>query len=109
MIGTEAWKDYSVECTLTLESMIVVESLPVFGDFCRYYGMVLQNENELHLIMRNGTQEKVLARCAFEYELDKDYRMKLRVKGDVIKGFVDGVEVIHASDQTLKKVDADSS
>lgn len=65
--------------------------------------MILQNENELHLIMRNGTQEKVLARCAFEYELDKDYRMKLWVKGDVIKGFVDGVEVIHASDQTFKE------
>ncbi len=103
MIGTEAWKDYSVECTLT----------PGIHDCCgiiarvrglrRYYGMVLQNENELHLIMRNGTQEKVLARCAFEYELDKDYRMKLWVKGDVIKGFVNGVEVIHASDQTFKE------
>lgn len=52
MIGTEAWKDYSVECTLT----------PGIHDCCgiiarvrglrRYYGMVLQNENELHLIMR---------------------------------------------------------
>ena len=100
-LGTDEWKDYEVECTLT----------PGIHDRCgiiarvrglhRYYGMILQDGNELQIILRNGVQEKTLARKKFEYQQDMDYRLKFSLKGDKICGLIDGVELLEVNDRTF--------
>ena len=103
VIGTDAWKDYSVECTLTPGLQERCGLVGRVRGLRRYYALVFTGENRLQLLVRCGEKEQVLASAEFPWQMDVDYRVKLWMKGKKICGFVDGIERLSAEDETFSQ------
>lgn len=98
-IGTQDWKDYSVESGLELSlhqsAGLVVRS----NGHHRYYAAKFTAGNQIVLVCKKDQKETVLAAVPFEYEQDKLYRMKLSAIGNVFTVSVNGQNLIEVRDE----------
>lgn len=96
--GTAEWQDYSVEAELTPHMAEATGVAVRVQGLERYYLLRLDRGGELQLIKRNHA-DRVLARAPFEWRAEEPVRLRLEVDGGTLRGFVDGVETVRASDE----------
>lgn len=95
--GTDGWKDYSVEC---LVNSSLNERFGLIGrvrGLRRYYGVLLNREGRMRLIVREGAKEAVLAERQVAFGTDTDYPMSLSMCGNRIRAAFDG-QALEAED-----------
>lgn len=95
--GTDGWKDYSVEC---LVNSSLNERFGLIGrvrGLRRYYGVLLNREGRMRLIVREGAKEAVLAERQVAFGTDTDYPMSLSMFGNRIRAAFDG-QALEAED-----------
>jgi ADP-ribosylglycohydrolase len=96
--GTREWLDYSAEAELTPHMADAMGLAVRVQGLQRYYLLRLDRKGELQLIKRDQA-DHVLARAPFEWRAEEPVRLRIDVEGGTLRGFVDGVAALHASDE----------
>lgn len=95
--GTEGWKDYTATATARIP---LAESAGIavrIGGMQRYYAFVLRAGGRAQLIKSAG-ELTILAETAFDWEIDREYTFELRTEGTHLRGTIDGLAVLEATD-----------
>lgn len=99
-IGTKEWKDYKVESTIYFNlhksGGLVVRSV----GHKRYYGAVLMNYNTAQIFVQKDKNRKILTETEFIYVEDKPYKLQFAAHGRELSFWVNGEEILCASDNT---------
>jgi hypothetical protein len=86
MTGTCDWRDVQMSATIS-PALCKAAGLAVrVQGLRRFYGLLLCNHNKARLTCG---PERVLAECAFEWEYDRAYQMRLAACGAQIQGWID--------------------
>ncbi|MBC7235876.1 MAG: ADP-ribosylglycohydrolase family protein [Chloroflexi bacterium] len=98
--GTREWGDYSVSARLTPHLAHSFGLAARVQGLRRYYALRLTQGSKAQLIRElDGTH--VLAEAPFDWELYKSYALELQVRGPLLRGLVDGQEILAAEDGAL--------
>jgi ADP-ribosylglycohydrolase len=95
--GTQEWTDYSVEAELTPHMADAMGVAARVQGLQRYY-LLRADRTEVQLVKRNQV-DHVLARAPFSWRAEEPVRLRLDVEGGTLRGYVDGVETLSASDE----------
>jgi hypothetical protein len=95
--GTRDWVDYRVEATITPYLAKNAGLAARVQGMRRYYALQLGFDGIARLVKMDDT-ETVLAETPQPFEVFKPYDLALEVNGDQITGFIDGKQVLSASD-----------
>jgi ADP-ribosylglycohydrolase len=95
--GTQEWTDYSVDAELTPHMADAMGVAARVQGLQRYY-LLRADRSEVQLVKRNQV-DHVLARAPFRWRAEEPVRLRLDVDGGTLRGYVDGVETLSASDE----------
>lgn len=101
--GTQQWKDYEMECTVVPGLHRRMGLAARCRGLRRYYAFMMQDGREALLVVKKGSEERVLARASFAYEQEKEYRIRLNLTGDHLTAEVDGKKLLEAEDGTYSR------
>lgn len=97
--GAGDWADYTVEAVVTPWVARRFGIAARVQGLTRHVSLVLQDDGTAALVRQ--THDRVtIAAAPFTWELRRPVRLKLRVAGPEITGWIDGVELLHARDET---------
>lgn len=103
--GSAAWTATDVRVTATNRGVTGAGSgvrvLARVQDATSYYALVVRDANVVELRRLVAGRNKVLAKAAFKAATNRPYALRLVVKGSTLTGFVDGVQVLTATDTTF--------
>jgi hypothetical protein len=97
--GTLDWQDYSVEADIKPWLIKQAGITARVQGLKRYYALML-TENKKLVILKALDGDRILADVDFNWEEYTTYQLKLEVRDDTIKGFVDGEKMIETTDST---------
>lgn len=102
-VGSSTWSDYSVEAVLTsANDGNAVALRGRYRDANNTYALAVNTStNTLSLSARVGGTSTTLDTVSATLDTGVAYRVGLRMDGDVITGYLDGQEVLSATDSTL--------
>ena len=91
VIGDAYWSDYSLECTMLPGLAKRQGIIGRVKGLRHYYGLLLSDDGRIALILRRGSEERVLAEADFPYEKNREYRVSLRFSGGLVTGRVKNI------------------
>ena len=95
--GTEVWKNYSISSKITFQSVSSGGLVARVQGVKRYYTFELNSNNTL-CIGKMFYDYKVLKKVDFNVEFFKEYSLKLEIKNNKIKGYVDQRLILEVED-----------
>jgi rhamnogalacturonan endolyase len=99
--GEAGWKDYTFEATMRPLSTASHAGIVFrYQHGRRYYFLGLEG-GRLLLLKRDQEQVTELASTEYNYDSDTYYRLKVQCQGDQLVAFVNGTELLHATDSDL--------
>jgi hypothetical protein len=97
--GTQDWRDYSVEATITPHMVISSGVAARVQGLRRYYALLLAPGGKARLVKSWYGQDEVLAEADFAWEFGSAYTLSLAVKGDQLSASIDGKPLFTAQEQ----------
>ncbi|KGM46154.1 ADP-ribosylglycohydrolase family protein [Neobacillus niacini] len=97
-IGTQCWKDYSVESALELSLHTSAGLILRSNGHRRYYAAKFVGGKHLDIICKKDHNEIILGSIPFEYKQDKLYKMEFSAYGNRFFVTVDGQVLIEVND-----------
>jgi hypothetical protein len=97
ILGGSTWRDYAVTSVITPRVARSFGLAARVRGLLRYYAFLLTSRRTASIVKRFGDPE-ILNEIAFEWEFDQPYEFSLRVSGTEIAGWIDGNEVLKATD-----------
>lgn len=95
--GTEDWTDYAAQITATIPLATTAGIAVRVGGLRRFYALVIGQEGHARLVKaKDGTT--VLADTPFDWDPDQAYTLELAVKGNTLRGSIDGEVLLEAVD-----------
>jgi ADP-ribosylglycohydrolase len=101
ILGGRTWRDYAVTSVITPRVARSFGLAARVRGLLRYYAFLLTSRKTACIIKRLGDPE-MLGEITFKWEFEQPYELSLRVTGTEIAGWINGNEVLRATD------DADS-
>jgi hypothetical protein len=95
--GTMDWQDYIVEADIKPWLIKQAGIAARVQGLKRYYALMLTDNKKL-IILKALDGDHVLAEVDFDWEKFTIYLLKLEVCGNTIKGYIDGKQMIEATD-----------
>jgi ADP-ribosylglycohydrolase len=95
--GTREWTDYRVSARLTPAMVRAAGLAARVQGMRRYYALLLAPGGKAQLV-KALDGESVLAEAEFPWRFDNSYDLALEVRGDGIRAFLDGRELLAAHD-----------
>jgi len=95
--GTGEWTDYSVQASITPHLVKAFGLAARVQGQERYYALLLSDRTTINLIKRLDG-ETVLAKQEFAWQFSKPYELKLDVRGNRIRAWVDGTLLLSVDD-----------
>jgi ribosomal protein L28 len=102
--GETSWTDYSIESRVKLsDTAKPAQALGVIGRYNsgNYYLLNISPVAKKIKIMKKGTAFTTIAEVDMNFDFEKWYKVKFELKGTSLKGYIDDVEVISGTDDTL--------
>lgn len=97
--GTRDWTNYSVTAVKLMVHLGKKAGVAIrVRGVNRYYSVVFMPEKRVAVVKALDDRRIVLASASFEWALDKAYELRVAAIGNTITGFIDGEEVVQATD-----------
>jgi len=95
--GTREWRDYAVQADVT-PHMVKAAGLAIrVQGLQRYYALLLGVGNQARLVkVLDG--ESVLAEISYEWHFGQTYLLRLEVKGNHLRAYIDNTEIFAITD-----------
>jgi hypothetical protein len=95
--GTRDWADYEFSAAISVHLARRAGIAARVQGQTRFYALLLCSDQTVQLV-KALDGERVLAEAPFAWEFDVAYELRLRVKDNTIAGYIDGQEVVAATD-----------
>jgi hypothetical protein len=95
--GAREWTDYAVEATVSTDLAQAVGVGARVQGMERYYALLLCRDQAVRLI-KALDGKRVLAEASFAWHFDKEYLLRLEVRGANLRGWVEGEKVFEVED-----------
>ena len=103
--GSSAWTDYSVEARVKPTAWNGSDRFAAlfarFRDPSNHYLLALRSSNRVELRRSVSGSASTLAQASFAVSLGASYVLRLEVAGSTLRGFVNGAQVLSATDSAL--------
>lgn len=98
--GTADWQDYTVSAAVSTNLMSSGGIAARVQGINRYYALLLGDDGKARLV-RKVDDQTTLAEVDFECEWNTVYELALQVKGDQVKGWINGQLLLEVQDDAL--------
>ena len=95
--GTREWQDYTFSANINPHLAKSTGIAVCVQGLKRYYALLLCNDKKIRLI-KELDGRKILAEMAFNWELDQNYQLALKVKGSELTAILNGKAICEVTD-----------
>jgi ADP-ribosylglycohydrolase len=99
--GSRDWQDYQAGASLRLHLLKAGGIAARVQGLQRYYALLLRAPDEACLVKVYDGVETVLAQAAFGWTIEQDVELDLQVRGNRLRGWVDGQALFDVIDQEM--------